>query len=590
MIDSISNQHLFQAILYGASKTREKQDELNKINVFPVIDNDTGNNLAHTMHYILKHARKHDSIKDTLKDVARASLIGARGNSGAIFSQYFSGLSHNSSSESSITLSELADYFQEAYSKAYKAIEEPVEGTIITLMRAWSASFKESLQEQKSVNELFTAAMFQIQNTLKETTSTLKILKKMGVVDAGALGFYYFMDGFTEAIINRGSVTVIDPEKTAPIVDEDIHTFNENEIIEFRYCTEVLLEFAALDEKLLRQELKPLGDCLLISSSDELMRIHLHTNKPWEVIKICDRYGKILEQKADDMILQNFLAGKEKSDIACITDSIADLPQEYIFAHNIFQMPINIMINNINYYDKITVDGSFLSKYEASASTSQLNTRQILDFLRPIINKYKHILILTVSSQMSGTFSRFKAALPELENNHNTHIELIDTKVNSGAQGLLVRAAAEMIEKDLPFSQIVATIEEMKTRARIVVSVLDIGPMARSGRVSERIGRLLIKMKFKPLVTINKEGNGTIKGIAFSAHKNWQILLRSLRRKSIAEYAIVHADNPEKAAKIKAEMIKFTGKEPLFISEISSAVILFAGMGSTAVAYIENRE
>ena len=585
--ETISSELLFQAILHGANRTKEKREDLNRINVFPVVDNDTGNNLAHTMHYIMSHAKLHGNVRATLQDVARSALIGARGNSGAIFSQYFNGLYQLSAEASAVTLSELATYFHEAYTKAYKALETPVEGTVITLMRAWSVSFKESLEQRKSPRELFETSLAKISQSLDETKTTLKELKRLGIVDAGALGFYYFMDGFVQAILGH---TVVIPVQTEtldlPVTDEDIHQFGEGIEIPYRYCTEVLLESDTLDLDTFRQELRPLGDCLLVSAADNLARVHLHTNQPWEIIKLASTHGKILEQKADDMVLQNVLAGPAESKIACVTDSIADLPKEYIYQHNVFQMPVNIMIDGISYLDKLTVDNAFLNQHLATASSSQLNTAQIHAYLKPILKHYDQLLILTVSSHMSGTYSRFKEALAELDLAADK-VVLIDSKVNSGAQGLLVREAVSMIEAGLPLAKIAAAIETLKAKARIVVSVVDIEPMARSGRVSERIGNLLIKLKFKPLITIDREGKGTIKGVAFTLEKNRKIMLKSLRNQVIGDYVIVHAEAAERAEALKSDMIRLTGRAPLYITTISSVVTLFAGQGSVAVAYLE---
>jgi fatty acid-binding protein DegV len=133
-------------------------------------------------------------------------------------------------------------------------------------------------------------------------------------------------------------------------------------------------------------------------------------------------------------------------------------------------------------------------------------------------------------------------------------------------------------------------IEALKTRARILVSVLDIEPMARSGRVSEKIGQLLIRLKFKPLVSISPEGKGTIKGIAFSVDKNRKILLKTLRRQQIGDYVIVHADAQDRADALKDELVRMTGREPLYITDISAVVALFAGRGSVAVAWLEQEK
>lgn len=588
MTDTISSQMLHRAILHGAIRTKEKKDDLNRINVFPVVDNDTGNNLAHTMQYILNHAKVQDDVRSTLKEIARFALIGARGNSGAIFSQYFNGLYQASSEKASVTVSELGAYFHEAYERAYKSLEEPVEGTVLTLMRAWAVSFRESLETRRTLQELLHDSMAKVKQTLDDTTHTLKRLQSLGIVDAGALGFYYFMEGFVQVIL--GHDVAIEQATLMPDLEEpaqDIHVFGEDADIPFRYCTEVLIEANDLNPDALREALRPLGDCLLLSEADNLARIHLHTNQPWEMIRRAAAHGTILEQKADDMVWQNLLAGPREARIACVTDSIADLPQDYVFQHQIFQIPINIMIDGVSYLDKVTIDGAFLGEHLKSASTAQLNTAQIQAFLQPILKHFDQVLILTVSSQMSGTYSRFREALAEMPAEDRARLALIDTKVNSGAQGLLVREAVSLIEGGQPFESIVETMEALRSRAKIVVSVLDIEPMARSGRVSERIGDLLIKLKFKPLITIDPEGKGTIKGIAFSEKRNWKNLLKSLRGKPIHDYVIVHADAPERAQALQAEMQRLTGKAPLYVTKISAAVTLFAGRGSIAAAYLE---
>ena len=588
MTETISCGLLYNAILYGATRLSEKREALNLINVFPVKDNDTGNNLAHTMQYILNNTKSQENVRDTLKNVARCAMIGSRGNSGAIFSQYLNGLYQSSSEKAYVTVSEMADFFNTAYSKAYKAIESPIEGTVITLMRAWSVSFKESLNEHKSIKEIFETSLHTIKITLEETKQTLDVLRKNGVVDAGALGFYIFMDGFSQVITgkNADEYDFSNHKQTVTIVETLPHIFVDDEVLVNRYCTEVLFEFDNLNEDELRNNLKDLGDCILISSQDDLARIHIHTNTPWEIIKHAAAIGRILDQKAEDMVMQKTLTGANSKDIALITDSIADIPQEFIFNHNVFQIPINIMIDGVSYLDKITVDIPFLMQNILKASSSQLNLEQIKDFLTPILKRYDQVMILTVSSKMSGTYDRFKQAIDELSCDKSKVI-LIDTKTNSAAQGLLVKSAVEMIESQIPLDEIAQEIELLKSRVKILVSVLDINPMVRSGRIGERVGNILIRLGFRPLVTINTEGMGTIKGVAFSVAKNKKILLKSLKNKKIEDYVIVHAAANERADEIKSNMIKMTGKSPLYMMNISSVVALFAGIGSVAIAYIE---
>ena len=586
--ETISSRRLFQAIQHGALQAQAQRKELNRINAFPVFDSDTGNNLAHTMYAILKNASWQESVRDTLRTIARSALVGARGNSGVIFSQYFNGLYNRSKEKGSLTLSELADCFHEAYTSAYRTLEKPVEGTVITLMRAWAVGFRESLEQRKTPAELFESTLARIHKALDETRDTLKVLRRLGFVDAGALGYYVFMEGFVQAILGRVKVSDELPAETLPELDDDtdIHAFDSDEDITFRYCTEVLLEHGALDGDALRAELNPIGDCLLLSSTENLSRVHIHTNEPWRVVRIAAKRGRILEQKADDMVHQHLLSTPLEETTALVTDSIADLPPEYVHQHSIFQLPVNIMIDGTSFLDKLTADSEFLYDHLDTASSAQVNNEQIERFLKPILRHYKNVLILTVSSEMSGTYERFRETLDALNVPESKAI-LVDTRTNSGAEGLLVRTASERIADGQSLEQVADGIRNLRERTKILVSVPHLGPMVRSGRISEHVGNLLIRLGFRPLITINREGKGTIQGVAFSVRKNHRLLLRTLRRRKIGTYAVVHADADEWLEELTREMTAMTGHEPAYVTAISSVITLFAGKGSTAVAYIE---
>ena len=307
------------------------------------------------------------------------------------------------------------------------------------------------------------------------------------------------------------------------------------------------------------------------------------------MVKAVAGQGKVLEQKADDMVQQNLLAGVFEERIAIVTDSIADLPQDYIFNHRIFQVPINIVIDEVSFLDKVTIDHDYLYTHLSRASSAQPNTEQVLALLQPLLKRFSQVLVLTVSSKMSGTWSRFREAIAALGDDAG-RVALIDTKVNSGAEGLLAKKAVALAEAGQPLDIIVTQLEALKARAKILVSVLDIEPMARSGRVSERIGNLLIKLQFKPLVTIKPSGEGSSKGVAFSVKMNNRIFRKSLKRQKMESYVIVHADGGERVETLRQDMVRFTGMEPLYITDISSVVTLFAGKGAVAVAYLEKAQ
>jgi dihydroxyacetone kinase-like predicted kinase len=305
----ISEKLLYQAILSGAEQTRGKREELNRINVFPVVDNDTGNNLAHTMQHILANASLLGSVRQTLLEISRSAIYGARGNSGAIFSQYLNGLYENSAEKEAVSLSELSDYFQTAYQKAYAALDVPVEGTIITLMRTWAASMAKLKDRESSLLEIFEEALKDVRQSLRETTKTLQVLKDLHIVDAGALGFYAFIEGFVKVITGQHQYIHTRTTTASADVDApDIHASGGDAEFPYRYCTEVLLEIAVEQAALLKEELRTLGDSLLLCGSEDIARIHLHTNEPWAVIRKAASRGKILEHKVDDMVFQHRMA------------------------------------------------------------------------------------------------------------------------------------------------------------------------------------------------------------------------------------------------------------------------------------------
>ncbi len=185
----------FNAFSSGASAVIKVQNDLNKLNVFPVPDGDTGTNLASTMRYILELTDVSSSIGKTTRSIADAALMGARGNSGAIFAQYMHGLSNVIGNRESIDRQTFARATQEAISYAYDAMVTPVEGTMLTVMKDWADALNNIDGSDKSLLEVIAQSNAVAQKSLEETPEKLAILKKAGVVDAGAKGFVAFIEG-----------------------------------------------------------------------------------------------------------------------------------------------------------------------------------------------------------------------------------------------------------------------------------------------------------------------------------------------------------------------------------------------------------
>lgn len=199
-IQYLNSEYLYQSFVSGAREVIKNKNFLNDINVFPVADGDTGNNLASTMSFIIEEAKLLNSVKNTMNSIADAALTGARGNSGIIMSQYINGISMSLSDEDKITIPSFAESVQNAFPHAYTAISNPVEGTIITVIREWAEAVYKQKDGAKTFYDLLGQPLVAAFKSLEETTSKLKVLEDSKVVDSGAKGFVHFIQGFTEFI------------------------------------------------------------------------------------------------------------------------------------------------------------------------------------------------------------------------------------------------------------------------------------------------------------------------------------------------------------------------------------------------------
>ena len=586
---SLNAKQLYNAIINGAIKVIENKKGLNSINVFPVADGDTGTNLASLMNTLIEETKEADNPKAVLNNVADAAINGARGNSGIIFAQYFNGMMMNLDNKNEINLIDLTLSFNGGVSYAYKAISNPIEGTMITLMRQLADELNNIKDKADNIIDALDHAFNNLQQGLKNTTNQLKVLKDNKVVDAGAKGFVHFVEGIIE-YLKTGNL------KTYKVSAETIGLTHDHnaEAINFRFCTEALISGVNLNPEEIKKSVSKLGDSLVVAGNPNKLRLHIHTNEPHQFYASLRLFGKIEQQKVDDMIKQHELATSKKYKIALVTDSIADLPMDYVEQHQIVMVPLNLIIEGSNYYDKLTVTSDTfyqmmddLKVYPTSAQPTLKSIENLFSFLG---SYYDEIIAVTVSSQMSGTNNVFNQAAEKFKNS-KTKIKVIDSKRNSGAQGLIVMEAAEAIASGKKFDEVIKVAEKAVSKAQIYVSVKTLKYMVRSGRVSKTTGLIGKLVNLKPVIGIDKDGKGIIadKGLSLksSFNKIKKHVTDALVAGGIKKYAIVHANALDRAKEYQQAFSKLIGKEPAYVIDISSIVAMSAGIGTVAIAYLE---
>ncbi|MFW5686667.1 MAG: DAK2 domain-containing protein [Halanaerobium sp.] len=594
-ITYLDGKRLYYAFLSGAKEVIANKKELNRINLFPVADGDTGSNLSRTLSVVRSEAVKDDSLTITLNSMGDAALRGAIGNSGIIFAQFINGLKNSIDRAESINVKKFAQAVDKAVNYTYQGINNPVEGTILTVMKDWADSLKNLKNKSSDFAEIMEESLKSASSSLENTKNQLAVLKEADVVDSGAQAFVLFLEGIVD-FIKSGDLKDLKIDSAPKVEIAQEEEIGKEEEIKYRYCTEAYLENVEIEISDLREQIEDIGDSLIAAGDKDKLRVHIHTNNPPELFIRLNKFATILDQKADDMQLQQAVKYNKKSEIAVLADSIADLPEEYRDEHQIHLLPLNILLDGTNYLDKVTIDSKnffdIIDDAEEYPSSAQPAVKKIEDQLNYLAEHYDSIIAITVSAKMSGTYNNLsKAAENVKKENEGLEIEVIDSKTNSGAEGLMVMEAVEQIEEGRNFEETVSYLKSIREKLYIYVSVSDFKYMVRGGRVSPLKGKLAGFLNLKPIISIDQEGNGIAFATAFSKKGNYKkiksILADHQKGNGVKRFAVVHGDDLERAKRYRESFSELLDIEPDFLEAISPIVAMNAGRGSTAVALME---
>ncbi len=585
----LNGKRLYYAFFSGAQEVIRKKDQLNKMNVFPVPDGDTGTNLASTVQHMLQDVKASRSVDETIQSLADAALAGARGNSGIILAQFVNGWANAVGQQKTLSIQTFGESVEAAVPYVYDAVLHPVEGTMLTVIKIWAHAVYDMKNKTHDFAELFSTTLLKAREALNNTPKQLKALRDAHVVDAGAKGFVHLLEGMNR-FIRSGNLRKLSQQHEK--LTENIQSMPEGETdLRYRYCTECMLT-GMKTEKInqLKSELQELGESVIVAGNERKIRIHIHTNQPEEVFFQLKDEGKIYNPKVDDMRRQYAAAHGQHASIALVTDSIADIPQDLLDQYHIHVLPISIFFDQGEFLDKITLNPErfhqLVEKSEHFPTSSQPGVKNIENLLSFLATHYKSILALTVSSQISGTWNSVCQAAKKLKD-AGYQIEVIDSKLNSGAQGLLVQKAAELIEAGFSHEKIVEQIQELIPRVKIMVIVTNFKYMVQSGRVSPLKGYLAKIMNLKPIISLDENGKGIAFAQAFSQRANFKkiidIIQNGHQKNPVTRYCIVHSRVPELAEQYRQTLVQTVKREPQYIEEVSSVVAMASGKGAVAV-------
>ncbi len=591
-IHEMDGAHLYYSFLAGSRKILQHQEEINKLNVFPVPDADTGTNLASTIRTIMDNTVLHDEFHITANSIAENALDGARGNSGVIFAQFLYGISQEVGQAIKVSTRKYADIMKRSVKYVYEAIGNPREGTMISVIRDWA----EHLFKNKDNNDDFTQAIdasYQIaQESLIKTTEQLDVLKKANVVDAGAKGFVLFLEGMLEFLKHKISRQELSEHiNDIPVLELEDAEVNHDQMT-FKFCTEALIEGKHLNKFGIRKVAEEAGDSLVLAGSDHKLRLHIHTDEPALLFHKLRKFGDLTFQKAEDMYKQYEIAHERKWDIGLITDSAHDLPDEIMHQYQIQMNPINLFFGKNHYLDKVTITPdyfySMLDSSKVYPTTAQANVKSFSNMYSHMISHYKSVIAIHIAEKLSGTVNSSRQAAEKISKEMKKKISVIDSGNISGGQGLLLLRTAKAIESGMSHEEILSHMDEWKEKSNIYVAPATMKYFVKGGRVSKMKGLVAKLFHILPLITLDSEGKTETNDKAYSHKGVMNIAItkirESLKNNELWEYAIVHAHSTENAEIMRKTMVELTGREPVYIQNLSPVIGLHAGLGTVGVA------
>lgn len=591
---------IYNGFLSGYINISQHKEYLNRINVFPVPDGDTGNNMIRTFKSIVTGLSPSRSAAKVLDRIAYLSLEGARGNSGTILSQFLNGLAITASEQDTFSLREFGEVARESVSFAYQAMDSPEEGTILTVIRAWAETIYTESLNAITMNELFSRGLKAARNALEKTPEQLQVLKDNGVVDAGAWGFVSFLEGF-EDLQNKGPVPLsvrkhldnVEPPVSGLHV-QSRHSHKSGDLV-YRYCTEILLDNVSASTDQVKKSLRSMGDSLIVAQGRNRIRVHIHTNSPADVVQKSRRFGSVAQQKVDDMFRQEQVVENRLGKIAVLTDSIADIPQDILDKYQIHVLNLNLTWGEEEFLDRLTITPEVFYRQQlirrGFPGSSVPDNARVDNLFQTLLDSYDGVIVLPVAKSLSGTWQQMSLAADKY-NKESERIHIIDTCLNSAAQGLLVVEIAKEAAGGAELESLVLLADSLKKRIRIYVSVSTFKYMVRGGRVSPLKGLAATLMNLKPIVSLDGNGKGVAFDKAFSRKgllkKISRIILNTENGSGIDRYVIVHASAIDEAEQFSNIVKEITNMEPDYITEISPIVGMHSGRGAVAIGLIES--
>jgi DegV family protein with EDD domain len=589
----LSGDSFASALISGIHRVIDGQELLNQINVFPVPDGDTGTNLSLSLGAALPVLQQKDEkhLGTLLAAVADALLDGARGNSGAIMAQFFQGMSDSAGELSRFTPYTFAKAVSAGNDYARDAMSNPREGTILSVIDAFAVSISDNHKRAAdgSFAALVRKALEHAETALEHTPEQLDVLRKAGVVDAGAKGFVELVDGMSE-FLSTGNI-VAKPDLSLLSIEAPLVTAGSALESGYRFCTECIVTGVDIDRRKLREALAELGDSLVLAGTKRKAKIHIHVDEPERVFDVARRYGDVRGEKADDMRRQQTSSHDANRRFAVITDSAADIPDEDMERLDIHMVPCRIQFGDRGYLDKVSITADeFFEELRTNPNHPTTSQPAPGDFRRQyqfLASHFADVLSINLTGKASGTLEAARSAAERV--NAHGRIHVINSLNASLGQGLLAVAAAEYAKAGLSIEDAIAAVEKLIPETRTYGLLKDLRFAVRGGRVPRWVKTIADLLRATAIIRTVPDGRVASGTFLFGRRNRIPRFARYVARLTPAaeslDVAIGHALCPEDAAELERELRRRLGTiHRTTITDIGAALGVHGGPGTLIVA------
>ena len=589
----VDGPRLARAVYAASDWVTAGRDEINRLNVSPVPDGDTGTNFSLTLRAVADACRAlgDASLGETARTMARGAVLGARGNSGMMLAQFLLGFAESLDDRPSATARDIATAVRRGSDTLYASLDEPREGTILTVAREAAAAAERAAADSPDISEFMRRMLADGERALARTPELLAVLREAGVVDAGGKGFVRMLEGVVRFI--EGDPILPAPPVSPTELNMPAAEVNVAAERDYQYCTEFIvrgLQLPAANEA--RAALHQFGGSVVVAVVADILKVHVHTDTPEAVFTYAGRWGNLTYTKADDMRAQHrALKHPDRRPVAVVTDTSADLPDAVLDRHHIALVPLQILFGDAVYYDRVGIRPEEFYRRLAAAkqlpTTSQPTPADFVRVFRSALDEADEVVAVLLGSALSGTYQAAQAAVRAAG---LSRVTLVDSRAASFCLGLLALRAAELAESGWSAAAIAQELERVRDQSGLLLTVDTYDNLIRSGRVSRGRAWLAGMLDVKPILGLDTAGRvipvDRARGSEAVIARMLALVDRKLTpRPQAVRFGVTHVEAPEVAERVRNALVAAYQPRDCFVALATGVLGTHLGAGAWGICW-----